>query len=871
MRVARFRQASLKGWAYAMAHTDELVDLIIEKYNTQNKSREHLQYEAQKMVELVQPLLVEIGYMHQTRWEHIQDTFQRLGFISQDFDLDTLTYNPNLPHQQRQVTLSNSEQQWIREHPEIRMGVDPEWLPIEYVDSEGVHNGISADLTQLLNKTLGLTMRAVPGLSWKEVMMQAVAQQIDLLPAVASTEERRKFLNFSTPYMHIRWAIVSLADHPDISGLTALEGVKIAVTQGYASHNRLTHDWQEIPLLPKGTVLETLQAVIQGETEAAIIDLDTATPLIQAHSMTQLKIDTHVFDKKDALSIAVRKDWPELLSIINKGLAAIGAEEIQRIQLKWMAVPVQVGMQRGEVALLVLIIAGGLGSVVALFLFWNRRLAHEVSARKQSEAHLRVAKEHAEQAEIEASRANLAKDEFLASMSHELRTPLTSIIGNSEFLAENEIDPKRKGLIRAIEIAGRGQLALVSDILDMLKIGSGKFTLDEAPYDLSVLLGDIQQMLSPSADSAGLEFVVTQKGSDAYLLMGDGQRIEQILINLVGNAIKFTVSGKVSLSCWVNGRHLIFQIKDSGIGMSPDILEHLFQRFEQADSSISRRFGGSGLGLFISKNLADLMGGMIDVSSQEGVGSIFELILPYRPSDIQLEPAEPDNTTPANLHQKISGHVLIAEDTLELQLLERRILEGMGATVTTAQNGQEAVNIATAHPQRFDLILMDIQMPEMDGIEATKLLRVSDHSTPIVALTANVMQKHRDAFHQAGGDGFLVKPIDKHALRQILLKYLKQEQIAAAPADEPIDDALMATFIKSNIRNREELLRALSARDWEKVRELAQTVKGSGASFGYPQLTQLGEQVCYAIEENNPKQAAKLATDLVIEISKALP
>ena len=367
-----------------------------------------------------------------------------------------------------------------------------------------------------------------------------------------------------------------------------------------------------------------------------------------------------------------------------------------------------------------------------------------------------------------------AKDEFLASMSHELRTPLTAIIGNSEYLLEQDTDSARQKVLYDIESAGRSQLALVNDILDMSKIESGKFSVENIPYDLSQLLNEIKSMLSIRVRDAGLELLVEQKNSEAHKLVGDRQRIGQILINLLSNAIKFTDTGSITLTAQVDADHLLFEVKDSGIGMAPAVQERLFQRFEQADGSISRRFGGSGLGLYISLNLAELMGGTITVSSQEGVGSVFKLILPYLQSDQLVDSVDPSGLSESLLDENISGNVLVAEDTPELQMLERRILESMGLTVTIVENGKEAVDLATSHP--FDLILMDMQMPVMDGIEATQTLREQNNQTPIVALTANVMQKHREKFEQAGCTGFLGKPIDKAELRKILREQIQQDQ-----------------------------------------------------------------------------------------------
>ena len=376
------------------------------------------------------------------------------------------------------------------------------------------------------------------------------------------------------------------------------------------------------------------------------------------------------------------------------------------------------------------------------------------------------------ESEQEIIQANRAKDDFLASMSHELRTPLTSIIGNSELLAEAEVDLDKKKVIRAIEVAGRSQLALVNDVLDMSKIESGKFSIQEVPFDLATLIYDIEHMFELRARDAGLELAVELRSQEPYRLMGDGQRIGQVLINLIGNAIKFTNEGKVTLSIWSDQRYLNFVVEDTGVGISPEKMDSLFQRFEQADNSISRRFGGTGLGLFISETLSTLMGGIIDASSIEGKGSRFVLSLPYRQSTILVQLEQQIEQRNSVLSGGFEGRGLGAEDTPELQLLERRILESMGVKVEVANNGVEAVQMVTEHP--FDLVLMDMQMPLMDGVEATRQIRAHNNQVPIVALTANVMEGHRVAFEEAGSNSFLSKPIDRQELRQVLAEFLPE-------------------------------------------------------------------------------------------------
>jgi CheY-like chemotaxis protein len=308
------------------------------------------------------------------------------------------------------------------------------------------------------------------------------------------------------------------------------------------------------------------------------------------------------------------------------------------------------------------------------------------------------------------------------------------------------------------------------------------------------------------------------------------------------------------------------------------VLDELFKRFEQADQSISRRFGGSGLGLFISESLASLMGGEIDASSIQDQGSKFQLTIPYQRSDI---PAYQQGDHASNfssvLSERFSGEVLVAEDTVELQLLERRILEALGATVSVVNNGKLALEAAMGRP--FDLILMDMQMPEMDGIEATEALRANGYSGPIVALTANVMQKHRDAFNQAGCDAFLGKPIDKQELKALLKQYLScqpiqpavtPEERPAAKQDEMVDDELMAIFVQSANNHREKLIDALSAKNWRQIRETAHTIKGSATSFGYPELSQLGKEICDAMDQGEQESVTDQVLKLLLEIGKVI-
>ncbi len=477
-----------------------------------------------------------------------------------------------------------------------------------------------------------------------------------------------------------------------------------------------------------------------------------------------------------------------------------------------------------------------------------------------------------DRAELESAEQLVeAKSNFLATMSHELRTPLSAIIGNCEYLSGQLGNTEHLQVMDSIHSAGKHQLALVNDILDLSKIESGKFSVDEAPYDLKRLLNNLRQMLSVKAQDAGVEFSITQKNEETHELLGDDQRIGQVLINLLSNAFKFAPRGTVSLTVWQDEQGLHFEVKDDGIGMSEETVDKLFGCFEQADGSISRKFGGTGLGLYISLNLAQLMEGTIEVTSTLGEGSIFRLMLPYRPSEIEVMQSEPQQERAAAVVKELlTGEVLIVEDTPAMMALARRSVAQFGATVTEAVNGKEAVELATA--TRFDLILMDMQMPVMDGIEATRTLREQGNDTPVIVVSANVMQEHREAFDEVGSNGFLAKPFYSEELRKIMKPYLtvveveeeveaaevqveQAEAVAEVPVevisaggrrvppgelDDMINDEILGQFYENLVGTRDSLEQAWQEGDWQQVREVSHVIKGYGIPFGYPVVSSIG-------------------------------
>ncbi|MBT3197468.1 MAG: hypothetical protein HN344_07075, partial [Gammaproteobacteria bacterium] len=295
-------------------------------------------------------------------------------------------------------------------------------------------------------------------------------------------------------------------------------------------------------------------------------------------------------------------------------------------------------------------------------------IVHDITERSQVE---RLKREN-KAAEI----ASKTKDNFLATMSHELRTPLSIVVGSGEMLQETQLTEVQQQLLNPMLVSSRRQLALINDILDLSKIESGKFQIDLAPFCLADLVKDVVEMFTVIADNSGLDFEVRQQAYPEFKIWGDDKRISQILVNLLGNALKFTAKGGVVLTCWVEENRLYFSVEDTGIGMAAETLERLFKPFEQADGSISRRYGGTGLGLYISWTLAEMMEGTIQVVSEEGKGARFTLELPYRESELSsISRNVMDTKSRPSEALELVGDVLVVEDTPELQLLERRIIQ----------------------------------------------------------------------------------------------------------------------------------------------------------------------------------------------------
>ncbi|MCK9609270.1 MAG: PAS domain S-box protein [Methylomonas sp.] len=394
-------------------------------------------------------------------------------------------------------------------------------------------------------------------------------------------------------------------------------------------------------------------------------------------------------------------------------------------------------------------------------------------------------------AKTAAETANVAKSDFLANMSHEIRTPMNAVLALSGILEDEPLTQDQLGLVKRIRSAGRSLLAIINDILDFSKIEAGHLRIDLHPFNLRSRLQYIDSLMGSLAREKQLVWHVILADDIPEYLCGDNLRLEQILINLIGNAIKFTKLGEVRLSVSVLAQEaaavrLRFEISDTGIGIAPEACQQLFSPFTQAETSTSRRYGGTGLGLSICKRLVELMGGLIGVDSQPGMGSTFWFELPFE----YAEPLEivtvPNKAQRASRGLRLHGVRILAVDDSEINLeVIRRLLSREAAQPTLAADGRQALSVLRADPHGFDAVLMDMHMPVMDGFSATRAIReelgLSD--LPIIAFSAGVLDGERNAMYSAGVDDFLLKPVDPEQLIDCLLRWTTKS-VPEAPQPE---------------------------------------------------------------------------------------
>jgi signal transduction histidine kinase/CheY-like chemotaxis protein/HPt (histidine-containing phosphotransfer) domain-containing protein len=510
--------------------------------------------------------------------------------------------------------------------------------------------------------------------------------------------------------------------------------------------------------------------------------------------------------------------------------------------------------------------------------------SYDITDRKKYEHELKRAYNLAEDARQEAEKANQARGDFLANMSHELRTPMNGIIGLTDLLMEAKLSAEHRELIDAVNSSARNLLILLNDLLDFSKIEAGELSMESISFDLHKVIHQVERLQGPVAKSKGLNLKHQITPNTPRFIIGDPSRLQQILNNLINNALKFTAEGSVTISVDAKEQkdknHIIrITVQDTGIGIPEDKQKTVFAKFQQADTSTARKYGGTGLGLSITKNLTELMGGQISLKSMVGEGTAFTILLPAKEAEASMID-QADQQGPLNINN--AANIMIVDDHPVNLLFMNKLMSHFGFTnIHEAKNGKEAISLFQQN--QYDLIFMDCQMPEMDGFTAARNIRdieTAESDPVIIAVTADAMKGAEEKCMASGMDDYISKPVDKDKLRQLLQEWLpgdhemSEHTESTAPietteifhwdqlydvteGDTDMEKKLIGLFMENLQADISHLQSSLADKNYEEWDSAVHKLYGACAHFGAHAMAALCDEA-QSLSEGNINDIEKI-------------